>query len=45
VQEYNTGIQRFPAVMIAGMLGFRERAFFDLGEQRAAVEQAPQVKF
>ena len=45
VQEYNTGIQNFPAVLIAGPLGFREHAFFDLGETRAQVEQAPQVKF
>ena len=45
VQEYNTGIQNFPAVLIAGSLGFREHAFFDLGEQRAQLEQAPQVKF
>src|ERR1041385_5999377 len=45
VQEYNTGIQRFPAVLVAGPLGFREHAFFDLGEGRAAAEQAPQVKF
>ena len=45
VQEYNTGIQNFPAVLIAGPLGFREHAFFDLGEGRAAAEQAPQVKF
>ena len=45
VQEYNTGIQNFPAVLIAGMFGFREHAFFDLGETRAQLEQAPQVKF
>jgi LemA protein len=45
VQEYNTGIQNFPAVLLAGPLGFREHAFFDLGEGRAAAEQAPQVKF
>src|SRR6187200_583611 len=45
VQEYNTGIQNFPAVLIAGPLGFREHAFFDLGETRATLEQAPQVKF
>src|SRR6266508_3838680 len=41
VQEYNTGIQQFPAVLLAGSLGFREHAFFDLGEQRATLEQAP----
>ena len=45
VQEYNTGIQNFPAVLIAGALGFREHAFFDLGEGRAQAEVAPQVKF
>src|SRR4026209_1723098 len=38
VQEYNTGIHNFPAVLIAGPLGFREHAFFDLGETRAQLE-------
>jgi len=45
VQEFNTGIQRFPAVLLAGVLGFHAQPFFDLGENRAAAEQAPQVKF
>jgi LemA protein len=45
VQEYNTGIQNFPAVLLAGALGFQPHTFFDLGETRAQVEQAPQVKF
>src|SRR5712664_996682 len=45
VQEYNTGIQNFPAVLIAGMLGFHPQTFFDLGENRAQAEVAPQVKF
>ena len=45
VSEYNTGIQQFPAVLFAAMLGFTQRAFFDLGEERKTVEQAPQVKF
>ncbi len=45
VQEYNTGIQQFPAAIFAGTLGFRPRPFFDLGENRAALEQAPSVKF
>src|ERR1700684_2681000 len=31
VQEYNTGIQRFPAALFAGALGFSEKQFFDLG--------------
>jgi len=45
VQEYNTGIQQFPAALFAGMFGFSQRTFFDLGEERAQLEQAPSVKF
>jgi LemA protein len=45
VQEYNTGIQSFPAVLLAGALGFQQKEFFDLGAERATVGQAPQVKF
>ena len=45
VQEYNTGIETFPAVLAAGPLGFHRREFFDLGEARPQLEQAPQVKF
>ena len=45
VQEYNTGIQQFPASLFAGMFGFAQRTFFDLGESRAQLEQAPSVKF
>lgn len=45
VQEYNTGIQQFPAVLLAGPLGFQPREFFDTGAERAQLEQAPAVKF
>ena len=45
VQEYNTGIQQFPAVLLAGPTGFTQREFFDLGTERATVGQTPQVKF
>jgi LemA protein len=45
VQEYNTGIQQFPAALFAAMFGFSQRPFFDVGEQRAQLEQAPSVKF
>src|SRR4051794_17760908 len=46
VSEYNASIQQFPAVLLAGPLGFRERTFFELDEgERAAVNVAPQVKF
>lgn len=45
VAEFNAAIQQFPAVLIAGPTGFTPRTFFDLGENRAAAETAPQVKF
>ena len=46
VSEYNAAIQQFPAVLVAGMLGFREREFFDVGDDnRADLNVAPAVKF
>jgi LemA protein len=45
VQEYNTGIQQFPAALFAASLGFSQRTFFDVGEERAVVEKPPEVKF
>jgi len=45
VQEFNTGIQQFPAALFAGMFGFSQRTFFDVGGDRAQLEQAPSVKF
>jgi LemA protein len=45
VGEFNASIQRFPAVLIAGMAGFTARDFFDVGADRAALQSAPQVKF
>jgi LemA protein len=45
VQEYNTGIQRFPAALFAASLGFTQKDFFDLGEDRKTLGEAPQVKF
>src|ERR1700692_1779269 len=40
VQEYNTGIQRFPAALFASSFGFAAKDFFDLGEERASVSEA-----
>ncbi len=45
VQEYNTGMQRFPAALFASALGFAAKEFFDLGDERKTVGEAPQVKF
>ena len=46
VQEYNTGIQQFPAALFAGSLGFQPKEFFDVSaEERKVLAEAPQVKF
>jgi LemA protein len=45
VQEYNTGIQRFPAALFAASFGFAPKDFFNLGDDRASVSEAPSVKF
>ncbi|MFZ1921149.1 MAG: LemA family protein [Xanthobacteraceae bacterium] len=45
VQEYNAGIQRFPAAMFAGTFGFAQKDYFDLGADRQAETAAPAVKF
>jgi LemA protein len=45
VQEYNTGIQRFPAALFAAALGFAPKDYFDLGDERKTLGEAPQVKF
>ncbi|MDP1738755.1 MAG: LemA family protein [Caulobacter sp.] len=46
VTEFNAARQSFPAVVFAGMFGFgAARTLFDLGDQRAALEVAPEVKF
>jgi LemA protein len=45
VQEFNTGIQQFPAVLFASAFGFTGQTFFDVGEDRPQLEKPPQVKF
>jgi LemA protein len=41
-QEYNTARLRFPAVLVANLMGFREKAYF---KATAGSEQAPGVNF
>jgi len=44
--EYNASLAQFPAVLIAGMLGFKAADFFELDQAEAdAVKKAPEVKF
>ena len=35
----------FPAALFASSFGFAPKEFFDLGEERKTVGEAPQVKF
>ena len=39
VREFNTSIQTFPNVILAGMLGFRERDYFQIEESDTAVPE------
>ena len=45
VSEYNASIEAFPALLFAGSAGFRQEAFFDVGEERPALQAAPSVSF
>src|SRR6266704_3703390 len=42
VKDYNTRLRLFPASMVAGIRGFKEKAFF---EAAPGSEQVPKVKF
>lgn len=44
-KELNNAVQTFPSNILAGMFGFHKETMFDLGEQRATVEEAPKIKF
>lgn len=44
-KEYNNAVETFPSNILAGMFGFRKEVMFGLGEQRAALEEAPKIKF
>jgi LemA protein len=45
VSEYNARIAQFPASLFAATFGFTPRSFFDLGDDRRSMQEAPQVKF
>lgn len=41
-KEFNTAIRRFPKSILAGLFGFKKRAYFEAAE---GTEQAPKVEF
>jgi LemA protein len=43
IRDFNTKLQSFPTNLIAGMLGFKEREFFQLGDSAEA--ETPAVSF
>jgi LemA protein len=46
VGRYNTGVETFPAVVFAGILGFRQADFHRLdASEKGTVDQVPDVKF
>ena len=45
-KELNNGVQRFPAVLFAGMFGFHTEPRFVVGEaERVVLDKAPDIKF
>jgi LemA protein len=44
-KELNVATEVFPSNIIATLFNFKREPLFELGEQRAAVEEPPQVKF
>ena len=42
VQRYNTAVKRFPAVLLAGIMGFQPRPYF---QSAAGAETPPKVQF
>lgn len=46
VRDFNMKLQVFPTNTIGGMLGFKNKDFYDVAEgEKAAIKKAPEVKF
>jgi LemA protein len=44
-KELNVATEVFPSNVVATLFNFKREPLFELGDQRAAVEQPPQIKF
>jgi LemA protein len=44
-KELNTATELFPSNIVATLFNFKREPMFELGEQRATIEQPPQIKF
>lgn len=46
VRDFNMKLQVFPTNMIGGMLGFKNKDFYDVADsEKEAIKKAPEVKF
>jgi LemA protein len=44
-KELNVAIELFPSNLIATLFNFKREAMFELGDQRSAMEEPPQIRF
>jgi len=44
-RELNVAVEVFPSNIIAGMFNFKREPLFELGDERASVEQPPKIQF
>lgn len=44
-KELNVAVEMFPSNIIAAMFNFRREMMFELGDQRATIEQPPKISF
>jgi LemA protein len=44
-RELNNAVESFPSNLVAGLFGFHRETMFDLGTERANLEQRPEIKF
>lgn len=44
-REYNNAVEVFPANVVSGMFGFKREKMFDLAEDRATMDKAPNISF
>jgi LemA protein len=44
-KELNVATEVFPSNIVASLFSFKREPMFELGDQRAAAEQPPEIKF
>lgn len=44
-KELNVAVETFPSNIIAALFNFKREMMFELGEQRATIEQPPKIQF